>query len=98
MVNGNTYTGTVGAGYTFSINVSGADLVADADFTIDASVTSSDAAGNVGTAAGAESYTVDVTLAAPTVAAPSTTNGQPTLTGTFDPADTGTLHVTVSGV
>src|SRR5205814_3802955 len=60
-VNGNTYTGTVAAGNTFSINVSGADLAADADFTIDASITSADAAGNVGTAADTESYTVDVT-------------------------------------
>ena len=35
-VNGNNYTGTVAAGNTFSINVPGADLAADADFTIDA--------------------------------------------------------------
>src|SRR6185503_15443638 len=97
-INGVNYTGAVAAGNTFSINVSGADLAADADFTIDATVTSSDAAGNVGTAAGAESYTVDVTLAAPTVAALSTTNGQPTLTGTFDPIDTVTLTVTVNGM
>ena len=46
VVNGNTYTGTVAAGNAFSINVAGADLVADADFTIDAAVNSVDAAGN----------------------------------------------------
>ena len=43
------------------------DLVADADFTIQASVTSTDAAGNVGTASDTESYTVDVTAPAPTI-------------------------------
>ena len=66
-VNGNNYTGTVAAGNTFSINVAGADLAADADFTIDASISSTDAAGNVGTASDTESYTVDVTAPAPTV-------------------------------
>ena len=60
-VNGVNYTGTVAAGNTFSINVAGADLAADADFTIDASISSTDAAGNVGTGADTESYTVDVT-------------------------------------
>ena len=61
------YTGTVAAGNTFSINVAGADLAADADFTIDASLTKADAAGNVGTGTDTESYTVDVTAPAPTV-------------------------------
>src|SRR5258705_1870012 len=60
-VNGNTYAGAVAAGNTFSINVAGADLAADADFTIDAAVSSTDAAGNVGTAGDTETYTVDVT-------------------------------------
>ena len=44
------YTGTVAGGQHFSINVPGAALVADADFTIQASISSTDAAGNVGTA------------------------------------------------
>ena len=44
-VNGNTYTGTVSGG-AFSIAVPGAQLVADADSVIDASVTTEDAAGN----------------------------------------------------
>ena len=43
-VNGSTYTGTVASGNIFSINVPGAQLVADADFTIDASVSTTDAA------------------------------------------------------
>src|SRR6185295_4059499 len=66
-VNGNTYTGTVAAGNTFSINVAGADLVADADFTIQASVFSIDTAGNVGSASDSESYTVDLTAPVPTI-------------------------------
>ena len=56
-----------GAGNTFSINVAGADLVADADLTIDASVSTTDAAGNVGTATDTETYTVDMTAPAPTI-------------------------------
>jgi hypothetical protein len=64
-VNGNTYTGTVAAGYTFSINVSGADLAAST--LVSASITSTDAAGNVGSASDTETYTVDVTAPAPTV-------------------------------
>jgi hypothetical protein len=48
-------------GNTFSINVPGAQLAADADFTIQASINSADAAGNVGAAGDTESYTVDVT-------------------------------------
>ena len=55
------------AGKTFSINVPGAELVADADFTIDASISSTDAAGNVGTRTATETYTVDVTAPAPTI-------------------------------
>ena len=65
-VNGTNYTGTV-AGGAFSINVPGAQLVADADFTIQASVSTSDAAGNVGTGTDTETYTVDVTAPTPTI-------------------------------
>ena len=64
-VNGNTYTGAVSAGKTFSINVAGADLAAST--LVSASVTSTDAAGNVGTASDTESYTVDVTAPVPTI-------------------------------
>jgi hypothetical protein len=48
-VNGNTYTGTVDAGGLFSINVPGSALAADPDATIDASISTTDAAGNPGT-------------------------------------------------
>ncbi|WP_301897475.1 Ig-like domain-containing protein, partial [Vibrio cholerae] len=44
-VNGKPYTGPVGADGRFTILVAGSDLAADADQTIDASVTSTDAAG-----------------------------------------------------
>src|SRR5262245_30579036 len=64
-VNGNTYSGLVASG-AFSINVAGSDLVADADHTVDASVTTFDAAGNSATATNAKSYTVDTTV--PTIA------------------------------
>ena len=66
-VNGTTYTGLVAVGNTFSINVPGAALVADADKVIDASITTLDAAGNAGSATDTESYTVDVT--APVISA-----------------------------
>ena len=58
-VNGNTYTGLVQAGLTFSILVPGADLVADPDSTIDASVTTTDAAGNSATGTDTEGYSVN---------------------------------------
>ncbi|MDC7715600.1 retention module-containing protein [Vogesella sp. DC21W] len=77
-VNGKQFTGTVAADKTFSINVPGADLVADSDKTIDASVTTTDAAGNRTTATTTEGYRVDTT--------------PPTVTARLDPAsDSGTV-------
>jgi frataxin-like iron-binding protein CyaY len=75
-VNGKTFSGLVQAGNTFSINVPGADLVADADKTINASVTTTDAAGNSSTATDTEGYTVDTTppAASITLAANITTD------------------------
>jgi hypothetical protein len=67
-VNGIAYVGTVQPGNTFSINVGGAALLADADFTIEASISKADAAGNIGMATASESYTVSVAPAAPTAA------------------------------
>ena len=109
-VNGATYTGTVAAGDSFSIDVPGAQLLADADFTIQASVSSTDAAGNVGTAADTESYTVDVTAPAPTVTLTSSitaddiinaaeAGGTIAITGTAggDAQDGDTVTLTVNG-
>ena len=110
-VNGVNYTGTVAAGNTFSINVPGAALVADLDFTIDASITSTDAAGNVGTATDTETYTVDVTAPAPTVTLTSNitaddvinaaeAGGNVAITGTVggDAQNGDTVTLTVNGV
>ncbi|PLK47648.1 retention module-containing protein, partial [Uliginosibacterium sp. TH139] len=58
-VNGKDFTGTVAADKSFSIAVPGADLVADADATIDARVSTTDAAGNTSSATSRESYSVD---------------------------------------
>ncbi len=58
-VNGKLFTGTVTTAGTFVIAVSGADLAADSDKTIEASVTTFDAAGNSATAYDKESYSVD---------------------------------------
>ncbi|MEV3841902.1 retention module-containing protein, partial [Aeromonas veronii] len=60
-VNGKAYTGPVDANGRFTILVAGSDLVEDADHTIDASVTSTDAAGNSVTATDTENYGVDTT-------------------------------------
>ncbi|WP_409241463.1 hypothetical protein, partial [Aeromonas salmonicida] len=60
-VNNTEYTGPVGADGRFTILVAGSDLAADTDRTIDASVTSTDAAGNSATATDSEGYGVDTT-------------------------------------
>ena len=62
-----TYTGTVAGGVTFSIDVAGSDLVADADTTVQASVTTTDAAGNATTATDDQTYTVDTVAPAATI-------------------------------
>ncbi|MBU1171584.1 MAG: retention module-containing protein, partial [Proteobacteria bacterium] len=62
-VNGNTYTGAVSSG-AFSIDVAGSDLAADATSTIQASVTTTDAAGNTITATDTEGYSVDTNISA----------------------------------
>ncbi|HBK7259680.1 TPA: Ig-like domain-containing protein, partial [Vibrio cholerae] len=58
-VNNTKYTGPVDANGRFTILVAGSDLAADADKTIDASVTSTDAAGNSATVTDTENYGVD---------------------------------------
>ncbi|MCB4360469.1 retention module-containing protein [Quatrionicoccus australiensis] len=61
LINGKEFTTTVQAGGKFSVNVSGADLTADSDHIIEVVVTTSDAAGNIGTAQAVENYTVNTT-------------------------------------
>ncbi|ABV85696.1 Cadherin [Shewanella pealeana ATCC 700345] len=60
-INNVEYKGSVNAQGQFSILVEGSDLAADADQTIDASVTSTDLAGNSATATDTEDYDVDTT-------------------------------------
>ncbi|MGU5678042.1 Ig-like domain-containing protein, partial [Aeromonas hydrophila] len=67
-VNGKTFTGPVAADGRFTILVAGSELAADSDRTIEASVTSTNAAGNSATAIDSEGYGVDTTATgAPTV-------------------------------
>ncbi|RZQ51157.1 hypothetical protein C1E23_21095, partial [Pseudoalteromonas phenolica] len=66
-INGNTYTGTVNATGNYSIDVPGSDLAADPDVTVDASVTTTDGAGNSASATDTQVYSVDTTLPVPTI-------------------------------
>ncbi|WP_419680838.1 Ig-like domain-containing protein [Aliarcobacter butzleri] len=59
-VNGNTYTGTVKADLTYSIEVPGSDL-ASANNKVDATITITDTAGNSATASANKGYAVDTT-------------------------------------
>ena len=62
-INGQTYTGPVDGDGRFSIDVAGADLAADADATIEASVTTSTGSINgEATATDTEDYGVDTTI------------------------------------
>ncbi|MBW5431995.1 Ig-like domain-containing protein [Vibrio paracholerae] len=80
-VNNTKYTGEVDADGRFTILVAGSDLAADADQTIDASVTSTDAAGNSSTATDNEGYKVDtVAPNAPTVTIVDDSNNDELLT------------------
>jgi hypothetical protein len=60
-INSKTFTGTVAADGTFSINVPGADLVADTDTLIDVKLLAHDAAGNPGTITATKDYTAKTT-------------------------------------
>ncbi|MFL9507497.1 Ig-like domain-containing protein, partial [Acinetobacter baumannii] len=63
VINGVTYTATVdSAAGTWTVSVPGSGLVADADKTIDAKVTFTDAAGNSSTVNDTQTYTVDTTV------------------------------------
>jgi gliding motility-associated-like protein len=57
-INGNTFTGAILSDGTYSINVPGSDLAADPDTTVDASVTSTNAAGNITIATDTQVYSL----------------------------------------
>jgi ribosomal protein L21E len=65
IINGVTTTGTVDSFGDFSIVVSGSDLALDADTTVAGSVTTTDTAGNIGTATNDKVYNVDADLPVP---------------------------------
>jgi len=99
IVNGENYSGPVASDMTFRISVPGSALAADADMTIDASITTTDAAGNSTTATDTESYSVDTTAPTATVAITAITNDTGTA-GDFQTSDTqlvvsGTLSATL---
>ncbi|MCM8635622.1 Ig-like domain-containing protein, partial [Accumulibacter sp.] len=110
-INGQTYSGPVistAGGLGFAIAVAGADLAADPDRTIDASIRSTDAAGNSGSASTSERYTVDVSAAAAIAVDPITADdvlndaearGQVTVTGTVggDAAPGDTVVLSING-
>ncbi|WP_335922218.1 retention module-containing protein, partial [Shewanella chilikensis] len=76
-VNGKEFTGAVyddNGTLRFSINVPGADLVADTNHLIDASVTTTDTAGNTASADDTEGYGVDTTAPAVTITITEDTN------------------------
>ncbi|WP_415843286.1 Ig-like domain-containing protein, partial [Zobellia roscoffensis] len=64
-VDGTDYTGTVDAAGDYSIDVPGSKLAADADTTVDGSVTTTDTAGNSASATDTQLYSVDTTLPIP---------------------------------
>ena len=95
-----------GGSLVFSVVVPGADLAADPDRTIDASISTTDAAGNSGSASTSERYTVDVSAAASIAVDPITADdvlndaearGRVTVTGTVGgdaaPGDTVVLRI-----
>ncbi|WP_158587180.1 retention module-containing protein, partial [Motilimonas pumila] len=61
VVNGKEFTGPINADGRFSIEVPGADLVADVDQTVEAKLTTVDVLGNAVTVTDTESYSVDLT-------------------------------------
>ncbi len=61
VINGVTYTGLVQSGNTFAIAVAGSDLAANPDLAVDASVTTTDDAGNSATATTTGPYALDST-------------------------------------
>ncbi|MCL9685883.1 Ig-like domain-containing protein, partial [Legionella maioricensis] len=85
VLNGVQYTGTLVSGNVFSINVQGSDLVADADKTISASITTTDAAGNTSVATATEAYTINAIPVADNI----------TSSGSEDP--TSPIAVTLTG-
>ncbi|MBD0110863.1 Ig-like domain-containing protein, partial [Acinetobacter baumannii] len=89
-INGQTYTATVDStAGTWTVSVPGSDLTADADKTIDAKVTFTDAAGNSSSVNDTQTYTIDTT--APDAPVINPVNGTDPITGTAEPGSTVTV-------
>ncbi|MGQ1465075.1 BapA/Bap/LapF family large adhesin [Acinetobacter baumannii] len=90
VINGVTYNATVDkAAGTWTVSVPGSGLVADADKTIDAKVTFTDAAGNSRSVNDTQTYTIDTT--APDAPVINPVNGTDPITGTAEPGSTVTV-------
>ncbi|MCA4087618.1 Ig-like domain-containing protein, partial [Acinetobacter baumannii] len=90
VINGVTYNATVDkAAGTWTVSVPGSGLVADADKTIDAKVTFTDAAGNSSSVNDTQTYTLDTT--APNAPVINPVNGTDPITGTAEPGSTVTV-------
>ncbi|WP_427226030.1 BapA/Bap/LapF family large adhesin [Acinetobacter baumannii] len=90
VINGQTYTATVDStAGTWTESVPGSDLTADADKTIDAKVTFTDAAGNSSSVNDTQTYTIDTT--APDAPVINPVNGTDPITGTAEPGSTVTV-------
>ncbi|EZI60712.1 Ig-like domain-containing protein, partial [Acinetobacter baumannii] len=90
VINGVTYNATVDkAAGTWTVSVPGSGLVADADKTIDAKVTFTDAAGNSSSVNDTQTYTLDTT--APNAPVIDPVNGTDPITGTTEPGSTVTV-------
>ncbi|MCP9137230.1 Ig-like domain-containing protein, partial [Acinetobacter baumannii] len=90
VINGVTYNATVDkAAGTWTVSVPGSGLVADADKTIDATVTFKDAAGNSSSVNDTQTYTIDTT--APNAPVIDPVNGTDPITGTAEPGSTVTV-------
>ncbi len=90
VINGQTYTATVDStAGTWTVSVPGSELTADADKTIDAKVTFTDAAGNSSSVNDTQTYTLDTT--APDAPVIDPVNGTDPITGTAEPGSTVTV-------
>ncbi|SSQ21177.1 putative cell-surface adhesin [Acinetobacter baumannii] len=90
VINGQTYTATVDStAGTWTVSVPGSELTADADKTIDAKVTFTDAAGNSSSVNDTQTYTLDTT--APDAPVINPVNGTDPITGTAEPGSTVTV-------
>ena len=110
VINGVTSTGTIDASGGFRVDVSGNDLALDADTTVAGSVSTTDLAGNIGTATHDKVYTIDTTLPVPTLTIDDITtdnivnaieaSGTITITGTVggDFTSGDTVSLVINGV